>query len=114
MDDPALLRVAERTSGVDAHANDSRRRQRSLARAELRARLAALTEREREIAELIAKGDANKVIAYDLGISERTVECHRSKIMQKIGARSVVDLVRLVLLAADPDTDAYPEDEVRG
>ncbi len=80
---------------------DSRRRQRSLARAELRARLNSLSRREREIAERIADGQANKVVAYDLGISERTVECHRARIMTKLGARSVVDLVRIVLLACD-------------
>lgn len=99
--DLAVIERVRRALGAD-----SRRRQRSLARAELRARLSMLTERERQVAELIAQGHANKVIAYDLGISERTVECHRSRVMQKIGARSVVDLVRLVLLAADPDDES--------
>lgn len=100
--DVALVERVQRALGAEA-----RRRQRTLARAEMRARLAGLTVREREIAELVAKGCANKVVAYDLGISERTVECHRAKIMQKIGARSVVDLVRVVLLATDPDQDAF-------
>ncbi len=96
--DLAVVERVRRALGVE-----TRRRQRNLARAELRARLNALTPREMEIAELIAKGHANKVVAYDLGISERTVECHRAKIMHKIGARSVVDLVRIVLLASDCD-----------
>ena len=96
--DMALIERVRHALGADV-----RRRQRSLARAEMRARLSSLTAREREIADLLTKGCANKVIAYDLGISERTVECHRARIMQKIGARSVVDLVRVVLVAADLD-----------
>lgn len=95
--DAALVERVRRALTVDV-----RRRQRMLARAEMRARLSHLTMRERQIAGLLAQGCANKVIAYDLGISERTVECHRAKIMQKTGARSVADLVRVVLLAVDP------------
>jgi len=100
--DVALVERVHRALGAEA-----RRRQRTLARTEMRARLAALTARERQIAELVAQGCANKVVAYDLGISERTVECHRAKIMQKVGARSVVDLVRVVLLAADPEDATF-------
>ncbi len=80
---------------------DARRRQSRMARADHRARLDLLTDREKEIAELVTRGDANKVIAYDLGISERTVECHRSHIMQKLGAKTLVDLVKVVVLAAE-------------
>jgi FixJ family two-component response regulator len=54
-----------------------------------------LTAREQEIFKRIVSGDANKAIAYDLEISVRTVESHRSRIMQKMGARSLVDLVLL-------------------
>lgn len=97
--DMALVEQVRRALGADA-----RRRQRNMARAEMRARLNSLTAREREIAELLAQGCANKVIAYDLGISERTVECHRARIMQKLGARSVADLVRVVLVATDPES----------
>ncbi len=82
---------------------EARRRRRVAVRADRRARLNALTRREMEIAGMIADGMANKVVAYELGISERTVECHRAKIMKKIGSKSVVDLVRTVLLAADPE-----------
>jgi FixJ family two-component response regulator len=62
-----------------------------------RERLDSLTPREREIFSRIANGDSNKLIAYDLGISIRTVESHRANIMEKLEARSVVDLVQLAL-----------------
>jgi FixJ family two-component response regulator len=57
------------------------------------ARLATLTAREREIFDRIVAGDANKVIAIDLGISVRTVESHRASIMEKMKAKTLVDLV---------------------
>jgi two-component system response regulator FixJ len=60
-------------------------------------RLALLSERERQIFERVAKGDMNKVIAYDLGISERTVEVHRSQVMKKLEVRTLAELVRLKL-----------------
>ncbi len=98
--DTALLERVRRALSAEV-----RRTQRRLAQAELRARLSNLTDREREIAELIARGDANKVIAYDLGISERTVECHRARVMQKLDVKTVVELVRIVLLAGESDDD---------
>jgi two-component system, LuxR family, response regulator FixJ len=64
---------------------------------DLRARLSALTPREHEVFERVAAGQANKVVAIDLGISERTVEIHRSQVMHKTGARSLADLVRMKL-----------------
>jgi len=57
------------------------------------ARLATLTAREREIFDRIVAGYANKAIAIDLGISVRTVESHRSNIMEKMKAKTLVDLV---------------------
>ncbi|MEM6710284.1 MAG: response regulator [Pseudomonadota bacterium] len=57
----------------------------------------SLTARERQVFERVASGQANKVIAIDLGISERTVEIHRSNVMQKTKSRSLADLVRLHL-----------------
>lgn len=62
-----------------------------------KARVEALTPREHEVFERVASGQANKVIALDLGISERTVEIHRSQVMQKTASRSLADLVRLRL-----------------
>ena len=63
-----------------------------------RARAATLTPREREVLERVAAGQANKRMAMDLGVSERTVEIHRSHLMLKMGARHVAELVRLKLL----------------
>jgi FixJ family two-component response regulator len=68
---------------------------------ELARRLALLTTREREVMNLIVEGSANKVIAIDLGISERTVEIHRSHVMEKMGARSVAHLVKMHLMTVD-------------
>ncbi len=62
---------------------------------EVRARVASLTPRENEVFLRVADGQANKVVAIDLGISERTVEIHRSQVMQKTGARTLADLVRM-------------------
>jgi len=60
-------------------------------------RMALLTPRENDVLELVVEGKANKVIAVDLGISERTVELHRGRIMRKMQARSLADLMRMVL-----------------
>jgi RNA polymerase sigma factor (sigma-70 family) len=59
--------------------------------------IASLTPRERQILDRIVEGRLNKQIAYDLGITEKTVKVHRSRIMRKIGARTVADLVRRVV-----------------
>jgi two-component system response regulator FixJ len=56
-----------------------------------------LTPREREVLALIASGASNKETGRRLGISPRTVETHRARIMDKIGARNAADLVRIVL-----------------
>lgn len=62
---------------------------------DLAERWASLTEREQEIFWAVAGGNANKVIAFDLGISVRTVEAHRARIMKKMGVRKLADLVLL-------------------
>ena len=64
---------------------------------ETRRRWQALTAREREIGDRLVDGAANKVIALDLEISERTVELHRARVMQKMEARSLAQLVQMVL-----------------
>jgi FixJ family two-component response regulator len=56
-----------------------------------------LTPREREVSALIVSGKANKVIALDLGVSQRTVEIHRARVMEKMQAGSVAQLVRMTL-----------------
>jgi FixJ family two-component response regulator len=68
------------------------------ARAELLAfgeRLNALTPREREVLRHVVSGKRNKQIAADLGIGEKTVKVHRSRVMEKVGIRSLADLVRM-------------------
>jgi FixJ family two-component response regulator len=68
-----------------------------LARAGDAARLAALTAREREVLDLAAKGLHAKEIGSALGISPRTVEVHKTRIMEKLGARNLAELVRFAL-----------------
>ena len=63
-------------------------------RQELFERLASLSEREKQVFDRVADGQMNKVIAADLGISERTVEVHRGQVMKKLEARTLAQLVR--------------------
>lgn len=63
------------------------------------ARLGALTAREREVAQLVAAGKQNKMIAHELGISLKTVEIHRHNAMEKMGASTGADLARMLTLA---------------
>ena len=65
--------------------------------ADIEARLATLTPREREVMEGLLEGKLNKLIAGDLSISVRTVELHRAKVLEKLQARNSSDLVRMVL-----------------
>lgn len=67
-------------------------------RANVADRLTRLTPRETEVFERVAAGQANKVIAIELSISERTVEIHRSQVMRKMEARTLADLVRMKIL----------------
>ena len=67
---------------------------------QIRSRLASLTTREREVLDALIAGLPNKTIAYDLGVSARTVEVHRANIMTKMAAASFAELVRMTLLAA--------------
>jgi FixJ family two-component response regulator len=66
-------------------------------RERIRARLAQLTPREHEVMMLVVQGRANKVIAADLKLSQRTVEIHRAHVMEKMGANSLAHLVRMVI-----------------
>ena len=69
--------------------------------ADLKQRSDSLTLREREVMASVVDGKANKVIAIDLGLSERTVEIHRANVMEKMGARSVAHLVKMHLMLGD-------------
>ena len=75
--------------------------------AEIEARAQSLSEREAQVLEVLVSGKANKVIAYDLGISPRTVEIYRANVMSKMQASSLSELVRMALLIA-PRTLAGP------
>jgi two-component system response regulator FixJ len=83
-------------SALDSHARNREREERVVA---IRKHLDALSSREREVLQGLAAGKANKVIAYDLGISARTVEVYRANVMTKMQADSLSELVRMVLMA---------------
>lgn len=87
----ALLTVAK------AFERDRALRARRARRVDVDGRIALLTEREREVLERVIEGKQNKVIAGELAISIKTVEVHRAKVMEKLGAESVAELVQLML-----------------
>ncbi|MFT3757363.1 response regulator transcription factor [Thauera sp.] len=89
--DHDLVELVEKALALDAE------RQRAIAdREAIEARLATLTQREREVMELILEGKYNKVIADELSISMRTVEAHRSRIFDKMAVRSAVELAQIL------------------
>lgn len=92
IDEQVLLEAVEA-----AFAALDQRRQAEVARAGRDARLARLTQREREILDLVAGGLSTKEIARVLDVSPRTVETHRAHIAEKIGAGSVAEMVRFAL-----------------
>jgi FixJ family two-component response regulator len=80
-----------------ALATDADNRKLLTQREVLRERLDSLTPREREVLGLVTQGKANKVMAGDLGVSQRTVEIHRARVMEKMGANSLAQLVRMTI-----------------
>jgi FixJ family two-component response regulator len=91
--DPAdLLAAITRAVGEDAAARDARKSHDTVAE-----RLARLTPRESEVLDLVIAGHLNKQIATKLGTAEKTIKVHRSRVKQKMGARSVAELVTMVL-----------------
>jgi two-component system response regulator FixJ len=71
--------------------------------AEFAARAAELSQRQRQVLELVAQGLSNKQIALKLGLSPRTVENYRAWVMEKMGAKNLADLVRMVVLLETRD-----------
>jgi FixJ family two-component response regulator len=90
VNDKNLLNAIARAEDVDA-----RTRQTSADLAAIRAKIATLTPREREVLTHVIAGRLNKQIAGDLGTVEKTIKVHRGRMMEKLGVHTVVDLVRL-------------------
>ena len=78
--------------------NENRERLRLTDR--IRERLPSLSPREREVLDLVTRGKANKMVAGDLGVSQRTIEIHRAHVMQKMEAGSLAELVRMMMTVA--------------
>jgi two-component system response regulator FixJ len=92
-DDDQLLTAVR--SALDKEA-DAAKRKADLA--DIHDKLAALSNRERQVLEGLVAGSANKTIAFDLGISPRTVEIYRANLMTKMAANSLSDLVRMAMM----------------
>lgn len=95
----ALMRAVDVALAQDLHARRTRSE-----RAELRRRLSTLTPRERQVLPLVASGLLNKQAAAELGISEITLQIHRGKVMQKMEADSLAELVRMAGMLDIPMT----------
>ena len=93
-DNEVLLETVKRTLASGRHARAHAVEAKAAEEA-----IALLTEREREVLERLVLGQSNKVVAYELGISPRTIEVHRAHIQQKMKARSLSDMVRVVRTA---------------
>lgn len=91
-----LLEKIKSALALDAEQRDSLTEKNEIIR-----RLEELTPREKEIMDMMIEGHANKVIAIDLDISQRTVEIHRSRVMHKMGTHSLAHLVRMVLMVKE-------------
>jgi FixJ family two-component response regulator len=88
--DTVLLKVIERALKLAAQMFERRQEL-----ADIRMRLARLTPREREVMALVVTGRLNKQVAGDLGIAEKTIKIHRARVMEKMEARTFVDLIHL-------------------
>ena len=92
-DDDLMARIA------DALDIAARQREGELERMDIMDRIGTLTAREKEVMGQVVQGKANKVIAADLGVSQRTVEIHRARVMEKMQANSLAHLVRMVMVS---------------
>lgn len=94
--DEILIGDINRAFAADAASRHAEKQRQIIAN-----RIKQLTPRENEIMKKIVSGAHNKTIAFDLGLSQRTVELHRSHVMQKMRARSLAQLVRMSLLSEE-------------
>jgi two-component system response regulator FixJ len=93
-DEERLLSAIDQALALDGQASRAREA------TEARNKTAALSPREREVLDALMAGKPNKVIAYDLGISVRTVEAHRARMLERLGTRSTAEAIRLAVIAA--------------
>ena len=98
----AVIMVAPGAELNGSHLDCAKGLKREMFGENISARLTSLTLRERQVLSLIVAGRANKVIAYELAISPRTVENHRARVMEKLRVKSVAELVRIALGAEVP------------
>lgn len=103
-DDEVLLNAVR--SALNKQNTDSKRQ---AERADIDSRLAALSNRERDVLQGLVSGLANKQIAFNLGISPRTVEIYRANLMTKMQASSLSDLVRMALVAGILGSESNPD-----
>ena len=75
--------------------------------AEAASRMALLSAREREVLAALTSGRPNKLIAHDLGLSVRTVEVHRARMMRRLGVRQFAEAVRIAVLATRPQSSQF-------
>lgn len=90
--DEDLIERVRRALAKDAKARNALEEHKAI-----HARLESLTPREREVLALMVRGKPNKIMAHELGVSQRTVEIHRARVMEKSGASSLAELVRMVM-----------------
>ena len=91
--DQVLLDSINEALAANSQSQDGSRKHSAVAE-----KWASLTPREEEVARLVVSGKPNKVSAYELGVSQRTVEIHRARVMRKTGAQSLADLVRMSMM----------------
>lgn len=96
-DQELLDRINQALSWDEEHRSEADQKR------ELQTRLESLTPREHEVMQCVVRGLANKVIAMDLELSQRTVEIHRARVMEKMQARSLAELVRMSMLVQGVD-----------